>query len=58
MSKINDQTVNNLTSAICALIEAMGMQAANKYREHRNEQIAYTDDDFNSLVQKHNLTGF
>jgi len=58
MNQINDQTINNLTSAICALIEAMGMQAENNNREHKGEAIAYTEDNFLQLIYKHNLTGF
>lgn len=56
--EVNDSTVSNLTSAICALIEAMGMWAENKQREHRGESIAYTEADFNQLIYRHNLTGF
>ena len=50
--------IDNLTSAIVALMEAMGMMAENKQREHRNESPAYTEDAFNNLIHKHNLTGY
>ena len=55
---MNDNAVNNLTSAISALIEAMGMQAENKIRELKNEAPAYNEDAFFNLIYKHNLTGF
>jgi len=50
--------LNNLTSAICALIEAMGMMEENKQREHRGEAMAYDEVAFNQLIYRHNLTGF
>jgi len=50
--------LNNLTSAICALIEAMGMVAENKWREMKGESLAYGEDAFNELISKHNLHGF
>ena len=55
---MNDNTLNNLTSAICALIEAIGMMEENKQREHRGEAMAYDEAAFNQLIYKHNLTGF
>lgn len=55
---MNDNALNNLTSAICALIEAMSMEAENKIREHRGEAPAYDEAAFNQLLYKHNLTGF
>jgi hypothetical protein len=56
--KMDTNALNNLTSAICALIEAMGMMAENKNREHRDEAPAYDEVAFNQLIYKHNLTGF
>ncbi len=58
MEQISRQTIDNLTSAICALIEAMGMQAENKQREHCGESMAYDEEAFRSLISNHNLTGF
>ena len=55
---MDTNALNNLTSAICALIEAMGMMAENKNREHRDEAPAYDEVAFNQLIYKHNLTGF
>jgi len=54
----NTYALDNLTSAIAALIEAMGMMAENKQREYKGESLAYTEDAFNALLYKHNLTGF
>lgn len=53
-----EQNVDNLTSAICSLIEALGMQAENKNREHKGESPAYAEQTFLDLIYKHNLTGF
>ena len=56
--KMLEQNVDNLTSAICSLIEALGMQAENKNREHKGESPAYAEQTFLDLIYKHNLTGF
>jgi hypothetical protein len=58
MEQINNQTIDDLTSAICALIEAMGMRAENEHRLQRGQSQAYGEDAFNALIEKHNLTGF
>ena len=50
--------LNNLTSAICALVEAMGMTAENNQRISHDQSIAYGEDAFNELINKHNLLGF
>ena len=55
---MNDYTINNLTSAICALIEAMSMCAENELRKSRGEALAYGEQAFLDLIIKHNLTGF
>lgn len=55
---MNDNALNNLTSAICALIEAMSMMAENQFREKQGEALAYGEAAFNQLIYKHNLTGF
>jgi hypothetical protein len=46
------------TSAICALIEAMGMQAENKILELSDKSVGYDERDFLKVIAKHNLTGF
>jgi hypothetical protein len=53
-----EQKLDNLTSAICALIEALGMEAENKSREHGGWSPAYSEKDFLGLINKHNLTGY
>jgi len=55
---MNDKALDNLTSAICALIEAIGMMAENQIREKQGEAFAYGEAAFNQLTYKHNLTGF
>ena len=55
---MNDNALNNLTSAICALIEAIGMLEENKNRERKGEALAYGEDAFNQIIYNHNLTGF
>ena len=39
----------------CAMIEAMGMQAANKQREIIGDSMAYTESHFLSLIDKYEL---
>jgi hypothetical protein len=56
--EMNDNTIDNLTSAICALIEALGMNAENDIRKQSNQSIAYAEQSFLDLIRKHNLTGF
>ena len=55
---MDTNALNNLTSAICALIEAISMMEENKQREHRGEAMAYGEAAFNQLIDKHNLPGF
>ncbi len=55
---MDTNALNNLTSAICALIEAISMMEENKQREHRGEAMAYGEAAFNQLIYKHNLPGF
>lgn len=38
-----------------AEIEMNGMIADNKQREMRGESMAYTEDDFAALVEKHGI---
>lgn len=44
-----------MSESTCALIEAMGMQAENKQREHRGESMAYVEADFAKLLEKYQL---
>ena len=46
------------TSAIYALVEAMGMRAENDIRKQKGETIAYGEDSFAYILAKHNLQGF
>jgi len=41
--------------ATCAMVDAMGMQAANAQRAIRGESMAYTDTDFFGLVEKYGI---
>lgn len=41
-----------ISQSICALIEAMGMQAENLQRSHRGESLAYTELAFENLLHK------
>lgn len=55
---MDTNALNNLTSAICALIEALGMYSENQHRIQHDQSQMYGEDAFNNLIQKHNLTGF
>lgn len=44
-----------ITIAVQALIEAMGMVAENQQRIHRGESLAYTEESFNKLIEKHGI---
>ena len=46
------------TSAICALVEAMGMRAENDIRKSQGIALAYGEDSFYYILEKHNLQGF
>lgn len=39
-----------ISSSARAMIEAMGMQAENKIREHRGEAMAYNEEAFDSII--------
>lgn len=39
----------------CAMIEAMGMQAENEQRKACGLSMAYTEDSFVSLIDKHGI---
>ena len=51
-------SLEQMTSAVCALIEAMGMHAENEGRKTRGEAMAYDHDSFLSIINKHYLQGF
>jgi len=40
---------------VCAQIEAMGMQAENKYREECGKQIAYDEKSFMDVINKYGI---
>jgi len=42
---------------VCAMTEAMGMEAENMSRYHRGEAMAYPDTDFFGLHEKYGITG-
>jgi hypothetical protein len=44
-----------ISQSVCAMIEAMGMQAENQQRIHRGESVAYMEDSFNSLCEKYGI---
>jgi hypothetical protein len=58
MELAQKQTIDNLTSAIVALVEAIGMYAENQHRIQHAQSQAYGEDDFNALINKHNLLGY
>ena len=50
--------LNTHTSAICALVEAMGMRAENEIRKSQDEALAYGEDAFAHVLERHYLQGF
>lgn len=52
------EALNQMTSAVVALIEAKGMEAENNIRKSHGEALAYNEDSFNSVIAKHRLQGF
>ena len=42
-----------ISQSVCAMIEAKGMEAENKQREHLGHSMAYTDEDFIDLQEKY-----
>ena len=55
---MDNKSLDNLTSAIVALIEAMGMHAENQYRLQNGESCMYSEDAFNDIIAKHRITGY
>lgn len=41
--------------AVCALIEAMGMQALNRDRDTKGLSLAYDDEAFFGLIEKYGI---
>jgi hypothetical protein len=41
-----------ISQSVCALIEAMGMQAENLRRHHGGESMGYTESAFEDLLLK------
>jgi len=55
---MDTKSLDNLTSAIVALIEAMGMYAENQWRIQKEQSLAYGEDAFISLIAEHKLSGY
>jgi len=52
-----DQRAAFLNSqSVCAMIEAMGMQADNKQREFKGEAVAYPKEAFDGLQVKYGIS--
>jgi hypothetical protein len=52
----NDRAAFIVSQAACMVVEAMGMQAENKMREHRGEQMAYDSLHFIQLIEKYGMS--
>ena len=44
-----------ISQSVCAMITAMGMQAENKQREIQQESPAYVEDDFQHVINDHQI---
>jgi hypothetical protein len=44
-----------ISQSVCAMIEAMGMQAENMQREREEYLMAFGSLSFNSLIEKYGL---
>lgn len=44
-----------ISQAACAIIDAAGMTAENKQREHNGQSMAYVDADFFRLIDKYGI---
>lgn len=44
------------SQSVCAMIEAMGMQAENKQREVLGNSMAYSDEDFFNLINRYGIS--
>lgn len=45
------------SQAVCAMIEALGMQAENEIRKSMNEYPVYGVSDFERLISKYGIDG-
>lgn len=45
-----------IAQSSCAMIEAVGMQVANKQRESVGKSPAYSEQDFYDLVEKYGIS--
>ena len=50
--------LDQMTTAIVALIVVKGMEAENEIRKSRGEALAYNEDSFNNVIAIHGLQGF
>ena len=51
-----EQTAADVNARVArALIRAMGMQAENLHRHHRDETVAYTEQDFVDLIDEEGI---
>jgi hypothetical protein len=41
--------------AVCAMVEIEAMKAENKYREMRQETIAYDEHSFMAVIEEHGI---
>jgi hypothetical protein len=44
-----------IAMSACAMIKALGMMADNQQREHRGESMAYTNEQFDALIEEHGI---
>ncbi len=51
------RSIDKLTSAATAMIECMGMQAENQSRACSGKSIAYGEESFRKIIEKHYLQG-
>lgn len=43
------------SQSVCALIEAMGMQAENRHHDLNNDSILYGEEAFNTLASRYGI---
>lgn len=55
MSKPELEAAYIVSQSACAIIEAMGMVAANKDRESRGFAIAYDEGAFQEVIEKYGI---
>lgn len=52
---MSDDAVYALSQIACAMIEAMGMQAENQYRQRRDSSPAFMKEHFDELIDKYGI---